>query len=304
MDRHELAWAAGFFDGEGWAARSKTRGVQARINQSDDDRVPEVLLRFQRIVGLGRLHGPVREDGRKDLYHWDVSSRSDVAAVANATWPWLGSVKRIEFEAALGYAPMAMPDPLSPTELLAWAGGLYDGEGCASLSPHRTHEGHFSPEVAVTQSGANRPQVLERFRDVLGLGRIYGPYAQEGATMPVFRWKAAAHHDVEHSLYLLSPWIGRVKREQARRVARVLLEQGSLPRGNPAWGNRKTHCVKGHEYATARVRPYVSRGRGIPPRENHHCLACLRDYASERRPNTNRRPITTADMQTWPRTIC
>jgi hypothetical protein len=283
MDRHELAWAAGFFDGEGWAAKNKTRGVQARINQSDDDGVPQVLIRFQRVVGCGRLHGPVREERRRDLYYWDVSSRRDVEAVANAIWPWLGEVKRIEFAAALGRVPLSASDALTETELLAWAGGLYDGEGCASVSPHRTHRGHFSPEIAVTQSGMTCPEVLETLRSVLGCGRIYGPYVQDGATLPVFRWKAAAAKDVEHSSYLLAPWIGPVKREQARGVSRMLIEQGRLPRGNPAWGNRKTHCVNGHEYATGRIRPYVSRGRAVPQRENHSCLVCLRDYVREQR---------------------
>lgn len=283
MDRHELAWAAGFFDGEGWAAKNKTRGVQSRINQSDDDGVPAVLRHFQRIVGCGRIHGPVREEGRRDLYYWDVSSRSDVEATAHAILPWLGDVKRAEFVAALGHAPISAPEALSESELLAWAGGLYDGEGSASVSPHRTHDGHFSPEVAVTQSGVTRPQVLERLRETVGCGRIYGPYAQEGATLPVFRWKAAALDDVEHLLYVFAPWIGPAKRDQARRVWRTLVEQGRLPRGNPAWGNRKTHCVKGHEYATGRTRPYVSRGRSVPPRENHSCLVCLRNYAREQR---------------------
>lgn len=282
MDRHELAWAAGFFDGEGWANRS-ARGVQSRINQSGNDGVPHVLLRFQSIVGCGRIHGPAREEGRQDLYHWDVSSRGDVELVAKAIWPWLGGVKRAEFATALGRVQMPPDEDLPRTELLAWAGGLYDGEGSASVSPHRSHVGHFSPEVAVTQSGMTCPQVLARFRDVVACGRIYGPYEQDGATLPVFRWKAAALSDVEHSLYVLAPWIGSVKRDQARRVSRVLVEQGRLPRGNPAWGNRKTHCVNGHEYAKARMRPYVSRGRGIAPRDNHSCLTCLREYAREQR---------------------
>src|SRR5687768_15230957 len=167
MDRHELAWAAGFFDGEGWAAKNKTRGVQSRINQSDDGGVPEVLVRFQRVVGCGRIHGPVREEGRLELFYWDVSSRGDVETVANAMWPWLGDVKRVEFAAALGDAPISADVVPAHTEQLAWAGGLYDGEGSASVSPHRTHAGHFSPEVAVTQSGMTRPRVLERLRDIL-----------------------------------------------------------------------------------------------------------------------------------------
>jgi hypothetical protein len=281
MDRHELAWAAGFFDGEGWANRSR-RGVQSRINQSDNAGVPEVLLRFRQIVGCGRIQGPVREDGRIDLYYWLVSSRGDVEEVASLIWPWLGDVKRAEFDATLGRMPISAEQALPRTERLAWAGGLYDGEGSTSLSRHRTNEGHFSPEVAVTQSGAACPQVLERFRDIIGRGRIYGPYTQEGATLPVFRWKAAAHGDVEHSLYLLAPWVGSVKRDQARRVLRVLVEQGRLPRGNPAWGNRKTHCIHGHEYATARMRPYVARPGGTQRRDSEQCLACLRDYARRR----------------------
>jgi hypothetical protein len=281
MDRHELAWAAGFFDGEGWAAK-RTRGVQSRINQSDDDGVPDVLLRFQRIVGCGRIHGPLREEGRRDLYYWDVSSRADVESVANAVWPWLGDVKHAEFSVALGDVPNAAHRVPSETELLAWAGGLYDGEGSASVSPHRTHVGHFSPEVAVTQSGTTRPHVLEQLREVVGCGRIYGPYTQEGATLPVFRWKAAALRDVEHSLYRLAPWIGSVKRQQARKVLRVLVDQGPLLRGNPAWGNRKTHCVNGHEYATARIRPYLPRRGGTQRRDNQQCLVCVRDAARER----------------------
>lgn len=139
------------------------------------------------------------------------------------------------------------------------------------------------PRVSVTQSGIRIPEVLDRLRNVIGCGHIDGPYIQEGATLPVFRWKTGAITDVEHVIYLLSPWIGAVKREQARQVSRILVEQGRLPRGNPVWGNRKTHCVNGHEYATARMRPYVSRGRGGPSRDNHSCLVCLRDYAREQR---------------------
>src|SRR5881227_2813286 len=110
MERHELAWAAGFFDGEGWANRT-VRGVQARINQADPDGVPAVLVKFQRIVGVGRIAGPEVKEGKIDLYHWVVSSRGDVARVAELIGPWLGQVKRAELEHALG---------LSRSDRLAW----------------------------------------------------------------------------------------------------------------------------------------------------------------------------------------
>ena len=84
VDRYELAWAAGFFDGEGWADLARQEGRRtgqpmARVNQADPDGVPEVLVRFQRALGgIGTIGGPRVEEGRIDLYRWHVSSRGDV----------------------------------------------------------------------------------------------------------------------------------------------------------------------------------------------------------------------------------
>src|SRR3981081_1269967 len=135
MDRHELAWAAGFFDGEGWANAiahegRQTRQPHAQINQSDDSGVPLVLERFRSAVGRGRIGGPERREGRIDRYGWIVSSRSDVADVWRRIDPWLGTVKRAAFGAALGERPAAQPWQPTPAEQLSWAGGLADGWGC------------------------------------------------------------------------------------------------------------------------------------------------------------------------------
>jgi hypothetical protein len=288
MDRHQLAWAAGFFDGEGWANAAaqtgrRTNQPHAQINQSDDHSVPAVLERFLKVVGVGRIGGPDRKPNRIDRYWWTASSRPDVHRVAQLLAPWLGDVKRTAFAAALNAEPLAGQRIPTRSEMLAWAGGLYDGEGSASVTPHRTHEGHCSPEVSVTQSGIGIPQVLERFREVVGCGHIDGPYSQQGATLPIYKWRTGAVAEVERVIYQLSPWIGPVKRQQARRLSRILVEQGRLPRGNVAWGNRKTHCVHGHEYAQARIRPYVSRAGGTQRRDSAQCLVCARDYARERR---------------------
>ncbi len=289
MDRHELAWAAGFFDGEGWAnAVAQTgrnyRQPRAQINQSDGSGVPAVLQRFLSVVGVGRIGRPERKQGRIDRYWWIASSRPDVSRVAELLEPWLGDVKCREFEDALGPRPRSLSPFRSSSEWIAWAAGLYDGEGCSCLLDHRSHPGYRVPELSVTQSSADgEPEVLVRFRDVVNAGHIDGPIGQPEPWLPVYRWKSGALSDVRRVLEIIWPWLGPVKRAQARTMLNVLDAQPVLPRGNPAWGNRKTHCVRGHEYATARVRPYRSRGRGLPPRENHHCLVCLRDYAREHR---------------------
>jgi hypothetical protein len=152
------------------------------------------------------------------------------------------------------------------------------------MTAHRSHAGHFSPEVAITQIGKEVPEVLLRVREVLGCGRLYGPYEQEHTRLPIYRWKAQSHHDVHYALYALLPWIGSAKREQARRVLRTLVEQGRLPRGNPAFGVAGSrYCLRGHDKLAVRVRPYVSHGGAWPNPDARQCLACSRERARLKR---------------------
>jgi hypothetical protein len=286
MDRYELAWAAGFFDGEGWAAAvtgpgRRTAQPQVRVNQADARGVPEVLVRFRNALGgLGRIGGPHSEERRIDLYRWEVSSRGDVELLHHFLAPWLGQAKLVEFSSALERAA-ATSRPVTRNDVWrSWAAGLYDGEGSTYLRDHRSHAGYRIGELAVTQSGlGGAPEVLRRFVLVLSAGHINGPYQQRGATMDVYRWKANSRSDIEGTIGQLWPWLGQVKRAQAQAVLDVLQAQPDLPRGRPDWGNRKTHCIHGHEYAVARVRPYYPRGRGVLIRENHRCLRCLREHA-------------------------
>ncbi|HLQ04308.1 MAG TPA: hypothetical protein VK197_01520 [Verrucomicrobiae bacterium] len=295
MDRYELAWAAGFFDGEGWANAvaaegRRTRQPQARVNQADRNSTPAVLLRLQTALGgLGRIGGPYVEEGRQDLYRWEVSSRGDVELLHHLLLPWLGQLKLLEFSAALDRAAATSRSAKSDDIWRSWAAGLYDGEGSTCLLDHRSHEGYRIAEASITQTGlGDAPEVLRRFALIVDAGHVNGPYAQKGATMDVYRWKANARADIESMIDQLWPWLGEVKRAQAQEVLDTVHAQPELPRGRPDWGNRKTHCIRGHEYATARVRPYVSRGKGAPRRDNHQCLVCVRDQARARRERKKR----------------
>lgn len=168
---------------------------------------------------------------------------------------------------------------------LAWAAGLFDGDGSTCLAKHRTQEGHVTAEVSITQaSSCGLPEALTRFREVMGgVGRTYGPYAGRGHAEPIYRYKALRFTDADHVLRSLWPWLGSVKRIQAAFVMATVAAQPHLPRGNPAWGSHKTHCVNGHEYATARIRPYVARAGGTERRASKQCLVCVREWARRRR---------------------
>ena len=284
MDEHELAWAAGFFDGDGWAAsvrygRRSSRRPMAQINQADANGVPEVLTRFRDAVGVGRVAGPKIEAGRQDLYWWVASSRGDVKRTGELVGPWLSSEKRVQFADTAG-----LTFEHGPRSSSAWAAGFFDAEGSTCLSDHRSHSGFKYVEATITQGGSeSMPEELIRFHRIVGVGNLYGPYEQDGANELVYRWRVQTLDGVRLVLHVLLPWLGGVKRVQALRAIEMMDDQPALPRGRPDWGSHKSHCVHGHEYATGRIRPYVSRGIDVPRRASKQCLVCSREQARAQR---------------------
>jgi hypothetical protein len=106
----QLAWAAGFFDGEGTVAADKDphtgryRAINMEIPQSSAEGIPDVLLRFCQIVGVGNILGPYEPRSpwsRLPQYRWRSGAREDVEMVATLLSPWLGPVKRTQFETAI-----------------------------------------------------------------------------------------------------------------------------------------------------------------------------------------------------------
>lgn len=94
----ELAWAAGFLDGDGSFYKVKSSGCQsgwlpfASVSQSGDT---EVLERFlQAVGGLGAQISKPRATGHQDHYKLDFTGYQRTQMVAILLWPWLGSVKK------------------------------------------------------------------------------------------------------------------------------------------------------------------------------------------------------------------
>jgi hypothetical protein len=293
LESHDFAWAAGFFDGEGWANWSG-RGVQSRINQAGLDGIPEVLIKFQRIVEVGRIKGPVLVEGREPLYFWEATSRPDLVQVVERIGPWLCPVKRAAFERTLGRALPAQIWPGSMSEELAWAGGFFDGEGSTYLEKHRTHPGYFYPVIYVPQSAdIGVAAELLRLRGAMGgLGNISGVRQDGPDRKPYRRWRVVTPLKVQAVLHLLWPFIGNIKRRQAQHVMETIHTQPDLPRGNPAFGVAGARfCLRGHDKWNARIRPFKGRGKNQEDPLNHlrQCLICVREDAQVRR-NTTRRP--------------
>lgn len=99
-DRYELAWAAGLFDGEGSVGVYGTNSIRLSIHQAGNDR-PEVLERFTRAVGAGKISGPYKLPGRTPIWQMFVHRHEGAQYIAALLWPWLSSVKRAQIAKAL-----------------------------------------------------------------------------------------------------------------------------------------------------------------------------------------------------------
>lgn len=96
---NELAWAAGFFDGEGSIGVIRRDGtLHVQIGQND----PRPLDRFARAVGTGQVRGPYGPylPGRKP--QWKFTAYGvEAAAVMDRLMPYLSGPKQEQYRRAL-----------------------------------------------------------------------------------------------------------------------------------------------------------------------------------------------------------
>jgi hypothetical protein len=102
-DTHEIAWAAGLFEGEGsfitgidrrGALRYPRRYPRVVIAMTDRD----VIERFGRIMGFGNVQirpfYPSQGHGYKRLYEWKTGRFEYVQATVALFWPYLGERRK------------------------------------------------------------------------------------------------------------------------------------------------------------------------------------------------------------------
>ena len=141
----ELAWAAGFFDGEGstnglMGGSRRHTGVRIRVVQAGWAGVP-LLERFQRAVGTGKIYAiRLRTEHHQATWAYELGRRHDVISVLGLLWPWLGLAKRYQALAVLDIAWRTRQRGrickrghlLEGTNLVTWVhkDGLISKRGC------------------------------------------------------------------------------------------------------------------------------------------------------------------------------
>lgn len=149
------------------------------VYQGGRDKIPEVLLRFQRAVGgRGNITGPYRER----LFHWTTRKHTAFDEVMTMLWPWLSECKRAQLQRATEGAGRVMPlacgstataAQTSRTTELAWVAGFFDGEGYIGASGV---PGRRTIEISIAQASTGElPTTLSRVARVMGVGSLRGP---------------------------------------------------------------------------------------------------------------------------------
>jgi hypothetical protein len=132
---------------------------------------------------------------------------------------------------------------------IAWLAGLFEGEGCISITP----------KSVMLQIGMTDQDIMQRvdslFPSTSGI-RFVQP--KDDNRKPMYIWTIRKHDYARQILLTLMPHFGERRKAKAEEALTFL---ASRPGGNKS----KTQCPQGHDYDY--VRPN-GRGRG--------CRECVR----------------------------
>lgn len=97
-------------------------------------------------------------------------------------------------------------------EELAYAGGLFEGEGWFTIS--RTKSPY--PIMAIDM---NDREPLERFARAMNMGHVNGPYGPYGVEKHAsFRWQVSGVAQVQSASKLIHEWLGERRRKRLDEV--------------------------------------------------------------------------------------
>lgn len=100
---------------------------------------------------------------------------------------------------------------------LAWASGLYDGEGHTGL--HKN--GKAASKKVIMQILMTDPEVVDRFHRAIGnLGYFHtqSPRAKTPDRKPVYKWATQCFEGVQQVAILLWPYLSNPKKTQIKNV--------------------------------------------------------------------------------------
>lgn len=121
-------------------------------------------------------------------------------------------------------------------EDLAWAAGLFEGEG--SFSVHNARLGNPVASLVITDE-----DIIRRFHDIVKIGSVVGPYThkEHPEWKPKWQWRASGFHVVQAVVSLFWRWLGKRRKTRAKEV--LFIGRSKNPRNSA-----KISCPNGHPY--------------------------------------------------------
>ena len=136
---------------------------------------------------------------------------------------------------------------------IAWAAGLFEGEGCFTLVDGR-------PVAALNSTDED---VIRKFASVVG-GIINGPYDKGGK--PIFQWSLSGYQRVSGLYEMIEPFLCSRRTARGRQVLDMYLDLAAARAARPRLPRT---CRNGHHIST--VEDEVKVGGKRP-----QCRICYR----------------------------
>lgn len=110
-------------------------------------------------------------------------------------------------------------------EALAWAGGLFEGEGCFCVNRQPSK----SKPMAHVELCSTDEETVRRFHKVVGVGNVLGPYTYRlrPNNKPYWKWKVNKFEYAQHIGAILWPWLGERRREAAKSMLEAINNRGT-----------------------------------------------------------------------------
>ena len=165
-------------------------------------------------------------------------------------------------------------------EDVAWAAGLFEGEGCFNVY-HRAGSNKSQTQARLTMTDRD---AVDRFAAIVGIGKVRGPIVDpRGTNKDRWEWYVSSGKNVRIVIALLLPWLCERRRTKALEVDAVAATL--RPKGE------RSHCPKGHPLSGDNLRVETwTKPNGTVVR-GRRCLICRRE--SDRARMRRRRLQTT-----------
>jgi hypothetical protein len=103
----DVAWAAGFFEGEGSISPSTRRGRIEGMSVSLGSTDYDVIERFSKIWGCGSLCGPYQRGTHKPIWHFRIHNFDDAKTMLERMYPHLGQRRSARIDEVLNLVAKA-----------------------------------------------------------------------------------------------------------------------------------------------------------------------------------------------------